>query len=265
MSTSLQQRQQQLMAYLLKGDKAIGEHIVDQGRISIDTRLNIYGNAYRTRLRETIETDHSLSGNYLGDELFDQMATGYIDECASKHRSLRHFGDDLADYVKTRAPFNEHPQISELVRFERLLLTAFDAADGERANIADLTRIEGNHWPSITLKFHPSVQLFSSHWNAVNIWQALKQEQTPPAPINNLNHWLLWRNTELLTEFRHCSSAEFCCYEFFAAGESFADACDALLNILPEEDVSSTAVEILVKWLNSGFIHAINSEPSYQL
>lgn len=262
MSRSLQQRQEQLMAYLLKGDKDIGEHIVDHGCISIDTRLNIYGNAYRTRLRETIETDHSLSGDYLGDELFDQMAAGYIEECASKHRSLRHFGDDLADYLATHAPFQEHPQISELVRFERLLLTAFDAADSERAGVESLTSIDANHWPTIKLQFHPSVQMFSSHWNAVNIWQALKQEQTPPAPIKNFNHWALWRNAELLTEFHHCTDAEFCCYEFFAAGETFADVCDALLNILPEDDVSSTAVEILVKWLNLGFIQTIKSELS---
>lgn len=257
MNKTLLERQQQLMAYLLEGDKAIGEHIVKQGNISIDTRLNIYGNAYRTRLRETLETDHQLSGNYLGDELFDQMAAGYIDECASQHRSLRHFGDSLADYLKTHAPFNEHPQISELVRFERLLLTAFDAADSLRASVTDLTSIDGNHWPAITLKFHPSVQLFSSQWNAVSIWQALKQEQTPPPAVEQTNHWLLWRNAELLTEFRHCSSAEFCCYEFFAAGETFADVCDALLNIIPEDDISSTAVEILVKWLNLGFIEEI--------
>lgn len=265
MSQTLQQRQQQLMAYLLEGDKAIGAHIVDQGNISIDTRLNIYANAYRTRLRETLETDHQLSGNYLGDELFEKMAAGYIEECASQHRSLRHFGDDLADYLTTHAPFNEHPQISELVRFERLLLTAFDAADADRASVQDLTQIDGNSWPAIKLKFHPSVQLFSSPWNAVPIWQALKQEQTPPQPLQQLNHWLLWRNTELLTEFRHCSEAELCCYEFFAAKESFADACDALLNILPEDEVSETAVKILIQWLDLGFIQAIKSEPSSQL
>ena len=129
MSGELREHQQQLMAYLLGQDSTIADHVVDQGGITTDVRLGIYRNAYRIRLRETIDVDHPVLGTYLGDELFDRMVDGYIDQHPSSFSSLRQFADRLPKFLSTNTPFSEHPQIAELARFERLLLTAFDAAD----------------------------------------------------------------------------------------------------------------------------------------
>ncbi len=191
MSASLAQRQQQLMAYLQghapMGKDHIHHHVVQQGKVATSQRLGIYQNAYNMRLKETIDTDHQILGRYLGDELY-----------------------------------NGHPQIAELARFERLLLCAFDAFDTDRATLNQLKSLAQDKWPNISLRFHPSVQLFVSSWNVVAMWQQLKQEQTPPDPVSEKNAWLVWRNVERLTEFRPIDNTALAMLEMFQQGKNFA-------------------------------------------
>ena len=263
MRATLAQRQQQLLAYLLgqaPSDKEdIRQHIVQQGKVATSQRLGIYQNAYHLRLKETIDTDHSILGRYLGDDLYEQMMNEFIEHCPSLHFSLRHFADPLPDFLSRQPPFNAHPQISELARFERLLLSAFDALDTDRTSLDQLTKLDQELWPNMRLRFHPSVQLFVSQWNVVNIWQQLKQDEIPPEPVEEKNTWLVWRNHERLTEFRPIDNIALCMLEMFQRGKNFADVCQALLEVAPEHQVSEQALSHLLNWLELGLIHMIKT------
>jgi len=264
MTNTLAQRQQQLLAYMqghtAKSEDDICQHIVQQGKVATAQRLGIYQNAYNVRLKETIDTDHQILGRYLGDDLYEQMMEEFIALCPSQHFSLRHFADPLPDFLNGQAPFNEHPQIAELARFERLLLSVFDARDAKRATLDQITQLEQDKWPNIKLRFHPSVQLFVSQWNVVNMWQQLKQDQTPPEPVQEKNAWLVWRNQERFTEFRPVDNIAVAMLEMFQRGKNFADVCQALLEHLPEKEVSPTALNILLNWFEQGIIQYIKSD-----
>jgi len=261
MSGALAERQQQLMAFL-KGDESVSgsdirHHVVEQGAIDISTRLGIYKNAYKVRLVETIDTDHPVLGIYLGDDLYDQMITDYINQYPSQNFSLRHFADLLPKFLLQQSPFKEYPQIAALARFERLLLTAFDAADTHRTTREELQSIPQSAWPTMTIRFHPSVQLFQCRWNVVDIWKAIKAEKSPPELIESEVAWLLWRNSEQLTEFRVIDSVAVAMLTFFQQGKDFSEICDGLLDILPEHEVSECAVQTLLRWIDNGIVQGI--------
>ena len=259
MRGQLQQRQQQMISYLLSGKGEIAEHVLDQGKLSAQTRLHIYGNAYRSRLRDTIDTDHPATGVYLGDSLFELMVDNYRQQHASSYRSLRHFADALPHFLATQTPFCDNPQICELARFERLLLSAFDAADASQATIEQLRQFPVEEWPELNIDFHPSVLLFESNWNAVEIWQAIKEGKSPPAAQQGSTTWLVWRNKDLLTEFRHLDAAELCMFKQFKGDGHFASACEALLDIEPEDQVSAIAINTLIRWLDAGLVKGLST------
>jgi len=257
MKETLFDRQQQMMNFLLRGEEAITEHIVQQGAISVETRLHIYRNAYQMRLRETIDTDHPVTGVFLGDELFDKMVQQYTDSFPSQYRSLRHFCDELPVFLADRKPFSEHPQIAELARFERLLLTVFDAPDAVAIDTSELSALAGTVWPNMKIKFHPSVRVFESRWNVVSVWQAIKGDLPPPNSQWNKEACLLWRNRERMTEFVHLDAAELCMVKEFQHGSNFARVCEALLEIVPPDELSACAVNILSKWAQQGLIGSL--------
>lgn len=253
--SSLQQLQHEFIAYLLHGDEQIAERVVEQAPVSRAIRLQIYRNAYRVRLRETLDTDHQVLGLYMGDDLFEQMVNDYIDRHPSPYRSLRFFADALPDFLRHTAPFADHPQLAELAAFERRLLASFDAADVERIDLSALVALAPTEWPTMRLQFHPSVQLFWASWNSVEIWQALKAETLPPVATPQPDSgWLLWRGEDRLTQFHSISPVATECLQHFLQGGNFAGACEQLARVTPHADVAAEAVNLLAAWLGEGLL-----------
>ncbi len=251
----LEQLQQNFIEFLTVGDDSLSQHVVNQGPVTTHTRLHIYANAYRQRLRETIDNDHPILGMYLGDKLFDQMVSGYINSNPSSSYSLRYFADRLPIFLRDAATFREHPIIAELAEFERKLLTVFDAPDAEPVLISALLEQPQESWPNMTLRLHPSVQVFTCEWNAVETWQAIKSEKSPPHNKRNAQRkWLMWRNKDRLTEFSSLSPVQNTVLHATLSGQGFSQICEFLLDILPAEEVSQLALETIMEWINNGIV-----------
>ena len=140
--SDLARLQQQFVAFLQGQPSDFPSLIGEQPPVSTDVRLNIYHNAYRMRLRETIDNDHPILGKYLGDEFYDILVANYIDTYPSKVKSLRYFCDAIPMLLAQHEPFSQYPILSPLAAFERALLTAFDAQDAAIININELIFLE---------------------------------------------------------------------------------------------------------------------------
>lgn len=258
--SQLARTQQLLLDHLLSPKQQHDELsalIQPQGKVSIADRLKIYANAYRIRLKEVIETDHQQLCLYLGDELFDKMAEGYIQSHPSKFRSLRDFCDQLPNYLRQDTFFSQYPILADMAQFERLLLCAFDAADTQRADFSQLQALPAAQWPTCRLILHPSVQLFYSRTNAVACWQAIKQKQTPPDANNNPQCWLLWRGESRLTEFISLQTYQQTLLEQVIQGENFAGLCEAMLTYTQETSAPQQVLESIKAWFEMGIIWKI--------
>ena len=256
---SLNDLQRRFSDYLLSRNDNISAFIVDDERIDKQTRLEIYKNAYAIRLKKCLETDHPILGKYLGDELFETMANGYINTHPSHYISLRNYCNDLPGYLGKTEPFASTPILAEISRFERTMLNAFDAADERRTTIEELKMIEPEKWPAIKIKFHASVCIFTANWNSVESWQALKNDHTPPDATDSLQqHWLVWRGSDLLTQFKSLSNDGYCIFSCFESGKNYADVCETLLLHVPEQEISELTIKYLLEWLNTGLVNKIS-------
>jgi len=241
--------QHEFMQHLLDKDSAIAQNVTQQGQVPVSTRLGIYGNAYKVRLKGSIENDHEMLGIYLGDELFDLLAAGYIASKPSHYTSLRDFCQHLPEYLRATKPFADNPIIAEIADFERLLLIAFDAGNAQRATIEDLTSTPQQQWPDLKLRFHPSLQIYAAHWNSVPSWQALKAERSPPQQEALNAQWLIWRNRYRITEFRFLANDEHAMLNGFLQGCNFAEICELLLEYHVEEEVAENALKHMMSWI----------------
>ena len=264
MNDTLAQQQKEFLACLQQvqpvDQSSFRHHVQESGLIDVNTRLGIYKNAYQVRLQETINTDHTILGQYLGDDLYQLMMNDYINQHPSHQFSLRHFSDELPNFLQSHPPFNEHPQLAELARFERRLLNAFDAPNSECATFKMLQNLPTEQWPFLKLRFHPSVQILENSWNVVEIFKALQEDKVPPDAVIEANNWLLWRNHSRLTEFRPIDDIAFTMLNSFNKGRDFSQVCQALLEFIPEQEVSNTALQVLIYWLNSGVVARLVSD-----
>jgi len=262
--SSLRKLQLNFANYLLGDVEDIESFVTDDKKVGRQTRLRIYKNAYQVRLKKCIESDHPVLCTYLGDTLFEELATGYIEKNPSRFTSLRYFCDALPEYLATIAPFIEVPILAEIASLERLMLTAFDAAEAEVLSLETFQSIPPEQWPDMKLVFHPSVHIFTANWNSVESWQAIKQENTPePATqFEQREYWLIWRGSDHLTQFRSLPEVAWLMLNAFQQGKCFADICEMMLDYLAEEDIGIRAVTILKTWLEYGVVTGISCDSS---
>lgn len=263
--SELERLQDTMMRYLLQPDADNEadclQWVDDQHGLAAPQRLNIYANAYKARLREVMDIDHEMLGLYLGDDLFEQMVTGYLAAYQSSYTSLRQYCDRLPEFLHQDPFFSQYPILSDLARFERRLFDAFDAAEGERAEQAVLEQIPPQQWPGMGVRFHPSVQLCEFQSNAVESWQALKRGIAPPEPYwGQAHYWLLWRNRSRVTEFISLSFWQYRLIQGFLGGSNLAEQCDVLLDTFEANETPAQVLGAFQSWLEMGIISRLVHE-----
>lgn len=231
------------------------QRIVDDEKVGVTKRLNIYADGYRLRIIEALANAYPQLHALLGDEAFEQQARAYIDQYPSTYRNMRWVGDQMAHYLNNALP--EHPIAAEMAAFEWALGLAFDAEDAPTLSVQDLATIPPETWGDLTFTLHPSVQLLDLHWNAVSVWQALAEEETPPAPEQINAPCLVWRSA-LDSHYRSIELQEFEALQQIKAGASFGALCERLFVTL-EDAATQQAAQYLAGWLEAGIISKIES------
>ena len=176
-----------------------------------------------------MRNEHELLHSYLGDEMFDEMGRAYVAANPSQHPNLRWFSHALPDFLKSTAPYSEHPELSELAALEKALNDAFDARDGPVTSLADMSGFAPEIWNDLRFEAHPSAKRLDLLSNASAIWLALKNDETPPdaAALNEPSRLLIWRQ-ETTPMFRELSGEEAMMWDEATGGIPFGVLCSML-------------------------------------
>lgn len=256
--TELSRLQGAFQAYIRERDPAMLEHVVSTPGASAQQRLEIYAQAYRLRLLETLATDFPGLHTLLGDAQFEQLGRDYIDAHPSRHPSIRWFGEGLEAFLSEHSPYREQPALAELARFEWAQGEAFDGAEAATVDIEALAAIAPERWSDLKVELHPALQLLELRWNVAVVWQSLDAGEQPPAlsaapaPVT----WLMWRQA-LQPHWRSLSDEEVWALRQALAGATFGAVCEGLQRWLTAEEIPLRAAGFIKQWVSDGLVVAI--------
>ncbi len=247
--------QDQLQNYVLSGDRSILPAIVDGPRLDATGRLDIYANGYRLRLIEVLDADYPALRSLAGDDLFDQVATAYIDSHTSIFPNARWFGAHLPSFLATDTAFDSQPVLAEMAAFEWAMSLAFDSADDRVLAIADLMTLPGEAWSTLRFCVHSSLQRLELSWNVAAFWHAVTREEDLPAPAQSSDAaiWIVWRR-DLTTYFRSLEIDEAAALNTIVAQGNFADLCENLCEWVEPDAVPAYAMTLLRRWIDEGLL-----------
>lgn len=241
--------------FLLEGDAAIEGHVVGTGKVPVQTRLAIYGDGYRLRLIEALQSTFPVLASLLGETDFETLASRYIGTHASTFFSIRDYGHELEAFLAAEAEYARAPVLSELARWEWAMAAIFDAADADPIGTADLAEIAPQDWAELRFDWSPALQVVSLEWNVPQLWKAVTENVEPPSPdlVPEPGDWLLWRQ-DLQIYFRPLSRDE--AYTLAAArdGQSFGALCVLLCERMEDNEASRHAAGFLRGWVQAGLI-----------
>jgi len=249
----LAELQRSFQRAVLDGDDAVLARIADSTRVPARTRVGIYADAYRVRLRQALASTYPRSKQFLGEDAFDAATNAYIDAHRSQYKSIRWYGEAFAQTLARIWP--QRPWCAELAEWEWTIALAFDAADASPIDTAALAAVDNADWPQLRFGFHPSMHRICMRTNAPAIFKALTEERAPPTPqqLEQPSPWLIWRR-ELMTQYRSMAVDECDALHALAAGETFAGMCTALAQQHTEEHAPLRAATLLRTWIDEGLV-----------
>lgn len=240
--------QENFHAHLLNMPTLIAQGIVNSGRIDVEHRLHIYHNAYRARLLEALQDTFEKTWAYLGDEVFDSAASGFIETHPSPHRNIRWYGEEFPQWLASVFPNDR--DIEELAIIDWQLRRAFDAPDAPPLRASDLAHLSAENWESVGFSFTKSLFIASIQYNSVPIWHAIdRNEEPPPAEILADKAWLMIWRKGWQPHFRTIQASERGALFQLTKGDSFSQTCATLSELFPDEDPAVHAAEMLSTWL----------------
>ena len=226
------------------------DKMVDDQAVGIQKRLNIYHHAYRARMQEALGTVYANLHQHLGCQTFNQLVQAYIERYPSTYRNLRWMGDTLADYLAEVMP--DQVFLADLARFEWALSLAFDAKDQTTLTIEDLGQIPPERWNELSFEWHASVQIHAAKTNVIPAWQALDAAQSPQV-IEEPCTYVVWRQ-DMMSYFKTLGAHEQLAIELMRKGHTFGELCEALADVVGEEQAMAVAAGYLSEWLNAGML-----------
>lgn len=253
---SLKLVQQAFTEHVMTKNNVIAEYITGTRNVPRERRLDIYRNAYRERLIETLGSDYEVLAKLLGQDAFRRLSTVYIDKNPSRYYSLRWFGKELSLFLDYSPENGTHDWEAEMACLEWTFIEAFDAANTPAITEKDAAAIPPDQWPTLTAIFHPSVHVIRLWWNTLELWHTAKNDEQPAAPVrlDQCHHCLLWRNN-LVTQFRSLQADEAIALSAALNGSNFSEICGALAEELHDhEQVPIKAAGYLKSWLASGML-----------
>lgn len=258
--SDLREVQNAFQAYIKERDPAMLEHVVSTPAATAQQRLEIYAEAYRLRLLETLQVDFPGLHGLLGDTQFEQLGRAYIDACPSRHASIRWYGARLADFLGQQVPYSEQPALAELARFEWTQGEVFDAPDAPPVGMDALQAIAPRQWGDLNVQVHPSARVLHLSWNVPVVWQALDAGNTPPAlsAAETPTAWLMWRR-ELQPHWRSLQADEAWALAQAADGGSFGDICEGLQAWLDSAEIALRAAGFIKQWVTDELLVEIRA------
>ena len=214
-------------------------------------RLDIYYNAYRFRLVDVLLDTFEHTAIYLGDDWFNQLAMDYVQSHPSTCKNIGLYGKDFPSFLAEQLP--DDIEVSELAIMDWKLRRAFDGADSGVMTLEDLQHLAGAE--NIRLQPVPTLTRCRQHFNSLEIWNAINQDQTPPEveALPEPIELLIWRKGHS-PHFRSLSKIESAAITRVCVGDTLEAIGAALEKGFPEVDVATEFGVMLHRWLDDEII-----------
>jgi hypothetical protein len=193
------------------------------------------------------------TATYLGDDWFRQLAAAYVQSHQSTYNNIGLYGRKFPRFLAEQ--LSDDKEVAELALMDWKLRRAFDGANSAVMTHDDLKHLADEESGSIRLQPVPTLSISTQHFNTLDIWHAINQDQQPPVverlaqPIDIL----IWRKGHS-PHFRSLAKIESAAIALVCSGDALEVIGVALEQDFPGVDVATEFGVMLHRWLDDEII-----------
>src|SRR4051794_6138522 len=170
--TSLRFLQKSFTLALLDSARGIPSGIRTAAGGRVSRRFSVYRNNVVVSLTEALATRFPVCLALVGDEFFRAMTRLYIEMSPPRSPLLMTYGDDLAEFIEAFPPARSIPYLGDIARLEAARTRAYHAVDAVSMGVDELAALGSRGWAKARVVLHPSIEVISSAYPIVTIWEA---------------------------------------------------------------------------------------------
>lgn len=140
--------------------------------IAATSRLGVYRHHVQHSLAAALATTFSTVQALVGEDFFRGLAQAYVRQSLPTQPVLSEYGAGLAGFIDGYAPARDLPYLADVARLDWALNCAFHAPHVEGLGASDISAIEADRLPSMSLSLTPGAAVIASRYPLGRIWQA---------------------------------------------------------------------------------------------
>jgi len=244
-----------------------------RARTSVE-RLEVYGNAYFSRLLECMREFFPATVQVLGEDLFDQFAFAYLQRSPSGSYTLSRLADRFVPFLEeTRDQFLATESASDgpaenwadfyvdLARLEWNIEQVFDGPGVEHQSLftaKDLAAVGKDRWPEARLIPVVCLQILAFQYPVNDYYSAFRKQQAPAIPAPAKSYLVLTRRDYVVWRFA-ISEPQFDLLTAIAQGAPVGAAIARAAERVEDLDEFANSLQSWFRlWAAEGFIERID-------
>ncbi len=216
-------RESEFAAALLEADRAPPHGIIVPSGASVARRFAVYRNNVVAGLVSALESRFPVVAELVGDAFFRAMAQNFAVANPPGSPLLFRYGEAFPAFIEGFGPAAGLPYLADVARLEMARGRAYHAADARPLSADAFASLTPKALETATLILHPSVQLLSSRFPALSIWQAHQGPDRPGVAAWEPEAALIVRPELDVMEYR-LPAGGFAFVSALAGGASFTQA-----------------------------------------
>lgn len=223
--------------------------------------IDIYRNAYRVRLVDSLAEVFERTREWVGEESFRRAAAHHLIVRAPCSWTIDRAGEGFVDTLGDL--FSRDPEVPELAWLEWAMHSAFVAADCvplSPGGFAAATALPAEAaWAGLRLRLVPGLEARAIAFDCGGLWRALAKSENLPKTLElpESRGLVVWREA-MTPVFMSVDAVEHECLQLVAASATYGDVCDLLVDRFGEAQAITYAGVMLGRWLSNGWIAGLD-------
>lgn len=176
--------------------RALKPWIAEAPPISARDRLAIYGDAYFSRLLESLGEDFSGTKRALGDDDFRRLIADYLAKYGSSSYNIADAGGRLAEFAAAHELRKRFRFLPDLCRLETAVLRALLTDRLPAADAAAFAALAPEDWATARLILDPTLALLEARWPVHELWLRRGEPRDESILPERACLLVVWRNDD---------------------------------------------------------------------
>lgn len=230
---------------------------------NVSDRLEIYAEAYFTRVLESMKSDFQITHRVLGEISFQKLVSDYLKKHPSQTTNIGELGRYFPDYIASYDDLKEVPFLEALAKMEWLMIEAFYANDTGFLNRSIIGALTDEDWAVAKFILAPSIFLVESIWPLDQFWkyhdESIELDSIQFEPFSNKKGYLIFRENGIVS-IEELLSPSFFILQKLNSGQSLISTLEESQNKFSEIDIASQIMNWFNDWVRRGFIHDLKTK-----